>query len=103
MYEMGKKINYEENVFYFPSCPKRDYIYMEACFQCCQLFSCLVEINQVIAYEAASNKEAALIDEAVFFDATTHCVVASLGEATSHDEVATLNETGSFNEAASIN
>ena len=22
MYEMGKKINYEENVFYFPSCPK---------------------------------------------------------------------------------
>ena len=65
MYEMGKKINYEENVFYFPSCPKGDYIYMEACFQCCQLFSCLVKINQVIAYEAASNKEAALIDEAV--------------------------------------
>ena len=65
MYEMGKKINYEENVFYFPSCPKGDYIYMEACFQCYQHFSCLVKINQAIAYEAASYKEATIIDEAV--------------------------------------
>ena len=76
---------------------------MEACFQCCQHFSCLVEINQAIAYEAASNKEAALIDEAVQLDATTPCVVASLGEAASHDEVALLNVTGSLNEAASYN
>ena len=44
-----------------------------------------------------------------FFDATTPCVVASLGEAALYDEVALLNMTGSlieaasFNEAASIN
>ena len=49
MYEMGKKINYEENVFYFPSWPKGDYIYMEACFQCCQLLSRLVKISQLMA------------------------------------------------------
>ena len=72
-------------------------------FSDCQHFSCLVEINQAIAYEAASNKEAALIDKAVQLDATTPCVLALLGEAASHHEVALLYLTGSLNEAASFN
>ena len=63
MYEMGKKINYEENVFYFPSCPKGDYIYMEAC----------------LIRKVADLEEDASLDEAVLLESSSHYVEASLG------------------------